>query len=217
MIRYLSGVVLLQIVTLALFWASLGSQFDQILIRAVLPALLVALVTGFWFASMARSDGERLRADMIERHAAEKETLLQTAEKTRTELLNKANVDRESVVVQASTEREQLLRQAHKDLLRHEKSVSRRANVKVGLAFAAATTAGVLLLITELLTLGLLTITSAGGALGGYLFRWKQTRDLPTLINPDTRRSADFSQAHGQGDVIEVLPAPANNSSDSTS
>jgi len=183
MIRYLSGVVLLQIVTLALFWASLGSHFDQILLRAVLPAALVALVTGFWFASISRSDGERLRADLIERHAAEKEQLLQRAEKSREELLNKANSDRESIVVQASSEREKLLRQAHKDLRRHEKSVSRRANVKVGLAFAGTTAAGVIMLITELLTLGLLTITSAGGALGGYLFRWKQTRDIPALIN----------------------------------
>ena len=101
MIRYLSGVVLLQIVTLALFWASLGSEIDEILIRSVLPAALIALVTGFWFSSIARSDGERLRADMIERHAAEKEKLLQAAEKSRTEILNKANVDRESIVVQA--------------------------------------------------------------------------------------------------------------------
>ena len=42
MIRYLSGVVLLQIVTLALFWASLGSEIDEILIRSVLPAALIA-------------------------------------------------------------------------------------------------------------------------------------------------------------------------------
>ena len=212
MIRYFSGVVLLQIVTLALFWASLGSEFDEILIRSVLPAALIALVTGFWFSSIARSDGERLRADMIERHAAEKEKLLQTAEKSRTDILNKANVDRESIVVQASTEREQLLRQAHKDLLRHEKSVSRRANFKVGLAFAATTAAGVLLLITELLTLGLLTITSAGGALGGYLFRWKQTRDLPRLINPDTGRVVGVNQTPSKGEVIEVLPAPTDTS-----
>jgi hypothetical protein len=40
----------------------------------------------------------------------------------------------------------------------------------------AVTGLGVLMLATHMLTLGLLTITTAGGAMGGYLLRWRQSR-----------------------------------------
>ncbi len=46
----------------------------------------------------------------------------------------------------------------------------------MGLAFAGALAAAGIMLITELLTLGLLTLTTAGGALGGYFMRAKQER-----------------------------------------
>ncbi len=79
--------------------------------------------------------------------------------------------------------------------MQRERSISRRANLKVGLAFMAVSGLGVLMLVTNMLTLGLLTITTAGGALGGYLLRWRQSRlaldrlseALPDIDSPGPR------------------------------
>jgi len=40
--------------------------------------------------------------------------------------------------------------------------------------------AGVVMIITELITMGMMTLTTAGGALGGYLFRGKSGRHSST-------------------------------------
>jgi hypothetical protein len=51
-----------------------------------------------------------------------------------------------------------------------------KANFKVGLAVTGAVGAGIIMLFTELLTMGLLTLSTAGGALVGYGARARQDR-----------------------------------------
>ncbi|MBX2837012.1 MAG: hypothetical protein KTR35_09170 [Gammaproteobacteria bacterium] len=152
MLRYLPGILVVQLVTVAIFWANQDRSVNDLLVSAVLPAALIALVTAFWFASISRADGERLLGKIRHQHAKEREKLQIDAEK------DKAKV----------------LKETHKTIRREERRVGRKANLKVGLAFMGAAMAGVVMIITELLTLGLITITTAGGAMGGYLLRWRQ-------------------------------------------
>jgi hypothetical protein len=162
--RYLPGILIVQIVTLSIFWVSLDASLvdspKTLLLQAGVPALLIALVTALWFASIARADAERMTAKLRVNHARDREKLQVNAERTKAKLRE----------------------QAHKEIRKQERRVSRRANFKVGLAFTAATVAGVLMLLTEMLTLGLMTITTAGGAMGGYLLRWRQARS--DTVNP---------------------------------
>lgn len=176
MFRYLPGILLVQVVTLALYWVNQGASIENLLLRAGLPALIIACVTALWLSTLGRMEAERRNAELRESHAGEREQLNREIERTRSEVLQQASADKAQIQARAHAERERLVRKTHKELMQRERSISRNANIKVGLAFMGVTGLGVLMLITELMTLGLLTITTAGGAMGGYVFRWRQSR-----------------------------------------
>lgn len=185
--------MLIQVVTLALFWVNQGATIEDLLLRAGLPAAIFACVTALWLSTLARMDGERRSAELREKHASEREQLNREIERTRSEVLQQASADKAQIQERAHVERERLVKQTHKQLMQRERSISRRANLKVGLAFMAVSGLGVLMLVTNMLTLGLLTITTAGGALGGYLLRWRQSRlalDRLSEALPDADTSA---------------------------
>ena len=122
--------------------------------RLGLPLLVVALVAAFWFSSLATHlavrRAERLRAEM----ERERERFAR---------------ERESIRVKAEQEKTRLLQRSHKEMTRESRRANSRANLKVGAAFAVAAGAGVVMMAVNFFTLGLLTLTGVGGALGGYL------------------------------------------------
>lgn len=198
MLRYFPGIVLVQLVTLALFWVNRSGSIEEILLRAGLPALFIACVTALWLSTIGRMDSERQQSKLKEEHFNERENLNRKIERVRSDSLQQASADKAQIIERAHSERERLVRQTHKEIIKQERRVSRRANVKVGLAFMAMTGVGVILLITELLTLGLLTITTAGGAMGGYLMRWRQTRRVMDLV----------TQSPGESDTVDAEFVP---------
>lgn len=201
MFKYLPGIILVQVVTLALLWVNAQSPLEELLARVALPAILLSTVTALWFAAISRAETQkahatlldeqqRSQADMLEKHFQEREKLTRSMERTRADVMQKA-----------SSEREELVRKTHADLIKAERRAHRGANLKVGAAFTLVTVAGVGLLFVQFMTLGLLTITAASGALGGYLLRWKQTRrvmqlhadsgvSLPSLESADEKPDA---------------------------
>lgn len=178
MFRYLPGIVLVQVVTLTLLWVNAGATLEQLLLRVGLPALVISAVIALWLSMIGRMETERRNSALREQHAVEVTRLNREIERARADILQQASADKAQLVERAHTERERLVKQTHKELLKRERSINRQANIKVGLAFMGVTAIGVVLLITELLTLGLLTIMTAGGAMGGYLLRWRQTRQM---------------------------------------
>ncbi|NND92476.1 MAG: hypothetical protein HKN42_16575, partial [Granulosicoccus sp.] len=76
------------------------------------------------------------------------------------------------------------------------------------------------LLATNLMTLGLLTITTAGGAMGGYLFRWRQSRqalDRLSTLPMESGKNDVVPDAAGDIDTAlkstsSSLPVPASQS-----
>ena len=180
--RYFPGIVLVQLVTLTLFWVNRSASLEELLLRAGLPALFIAGVTALWLSTIGRMDAERRQNKLREQHFSEREKLHRKIERVRSDTLQQASADKAQIIERAHTERERLVKQTHKEIIKQERRVGRRANMKVGLAFMAMTGLGVLMLITELLTLGLLTITTAGGAMGGYLLRWRQTRRVMDMV-----------------------------------
>lgn len=182
MLRYLPGILIVQLITVAIFWANRTQDLPSLWVSAVLPIGLIGFVTAFWFSSVAKADGERLIGKVRSEHAKEREKLQLDAEK------DKAKV----------------FKQTQKTIRREERRVGRRANIKVGLAFAGAALAGVVMIITELLTLGLMTITTAGGAMGGYLLRWKQAHLSTTDNTLDSANYKVINPPESSGELVST-------------
>jgi hypothetical protein len=170
MLKYLLGIVLIQAATVAVVLLTPPDLQGWGLLRVIVPALCISFPSAFWFSSMAH----HLRKDH----------------------LSKANEqfarERESLRVNAERSKARTVKQAQKDIAREARVTHARASFKVGAAFAGLIGAGVLLLLTQFLTVGIIALSTAGGALGGYLYRGRQYK---TAL-----------QAPGKGQLIEVSP-----------
>lgn len=187
MLRYLPGILLVQAVTAILLWVNLDASPRDLAIQFGVPAALITLVTGLWFASIARADAERANAKIRVQHAKEREKLQVNAEK------NKARI----------------MEQTHKEIRKQEKRIGRKASFKVTLAFIGASAAGLLMLITELITFGLMTIMTTVGGLGGYLVRARQSHDANKPAS-----NAPITIIDGDAQVTK-LPSPVDQTPES--
>ena len=160
MLRFLAGILIIQAVTVLLVVASdLGFGVWEPWWPVLVALGVIALVATFWLSALAghlrRDEIERLRADFAR--------------------------ERENLRVKAEREKTRIVRQSHKSIEKQARRTEARANLKVGAAFTAAAGIGLLMLLTNFVTLGLLTITGAGGALGGYLLhRYQSAKAGPT-------------------------------------
>ena len=208
MFRYLPGIILVQLVTLTLFWVNSDSTLNEWLTRVALPSLLLSSVTALWFAAISRMQSQRENAALTEKHFEEREELMRTLERTRADVMQQASAEQARIIERASSEREQLVQQTNQDMIRAERRASRSANMKVGAAFTLVTVAGVGLLFIQFMTLGLLTITAASGALGGYLLRWKQTRRVTQFARDAAKAVDGVIEKDSRADATVKEPAP---------
>ena len=202
MLKFLPGIILVQTVTLALVWFNLNSAGTDLLLRAALPAVLLSIVTALWFAAISRIQTQEAHAKLLEEHFKEREELTRTLERTRSDVMQQASAEQAKLIEQTSASREELVRQTHQDMMKAERRASRSANMKVGAAFTFVTMAGVGLLFVQFMTLGLLTITAASGALGGYLLRWKQTRRTLLLASENQINTLGVNAAPDDSSLV---------------
>ncbi len=176
MLRFLAGIFLVQATTAALILVS-RPEVDRW--GNWLPLLLalgvIGLVAAFWFTAVAshlrRDDVERLRSDFARQ--------------------------REDLRVRAERDKTQLIRKSQKTIASETRRAEARANRKVGAALAAAAGMGLLMMLANFMTLGLLVMTAAGGALGGYLLRRNLLPRLPRLTTrqvPATKRNSSLGR-----------------------
>ncbi|PWQ92750.1 hypothetical protein [Leucothrix pacifica] len=162
MLRFLPGVLLLQLATLGICLFIPQPIEGKAWIAVLLPIVLLGIFVALWFGSVAKNSTQE----------AVNKTKLAFAK------------ERENIHVKAEKAKSKLIDKTHKQIASESRKTHRGANLKVGLAFAATVGAGILMLVIELLTFGLMTITTAGGALGGYLVRAKKAhRELEALAN----------------------------------
>jgi hypothetical protein len=168
MLKFIPGILLLQVITIALVLIAPADLENWGWLRLAIPILIAGFLTAFWFGSIAARQRKDKISRLKEYHAKERETIRVNAERTKTKLV----------------------KQAQRKTLQEVRRSSTRANIKIGLAFAAAVGLGGLLILTQFMSLGVLTLTTAGGALGGYLLRIRQEKgklQLP-LKGQDTTR-----------------------------
>lgn len=178
MLRYLPGIVLVQVATVALALAALKTDDRELWIAIACLALIINLVTAFWFGSIT----SHLKKDAV---AKAREQFSQEREKLR---------------VNAERQKSKLLKQTHAQMTKATNRAHARANFKVGAAFAGIIGAGALMMFTQFMTLGILTLATGGGALAGYLTRLRQ--ELPTR-----RKQAQLE--YDKQPAPEALPPPA--------
>ena len=194
MLRFLPGVLLLQLATLVLLWFNLSSDSDlpmipdtPMLLQVLLPCVLLGLLSAFWFSALARQANERALGKLKETHARE----------------------RQKIEVRAERDKTRMVEQTQKEIKKEARRVNTKANVKVGLSLMGVAVAGVVMIITELITMGMMTLTTAGGALGGYLFRGKSARrEVPESTGPQIPRVV------GEGMVVAEQQTATSSSTD---
>jgi hypothetical protein len=156
--KFLAGILLLQGGTALLGLAALRSNQTEVRALLALLALTFGAVTALWFASMAGS--------------------------TRREALARAKQgfteERAALRVRAEREKARLLAESQRKLARTRDRLQGRANLKVGAAFAGVAGLGALMMLTQFVTVGLLTLAAGGGAAAGYFTRVRQERRRAT-------------------------------------
>lgn len=152
MIKYLIGILLVQITTVVLVLLAPPSLEGIGLLRLAIPIVFIGFVAAFWFSSQA----EHLRKDHLSKAHA-----------------NFAR-EREEIKVNAERAKTRVVKAAQKEVAKEARITHAKANFKVGATFAAAIGAGALLLLTQFLTIGLLLMTTSGGAFAGYLYRGRK-------------------------------------------
>lgn len=118
--------------------------------------------------------------------------------------------EREKLKVQAEQEKLNLLRETHKQVSKEATKASARANFKIGLVASAAVIGGIVLIATHMFYLGILTLTTAGGGLAGYLMRMRQEkRDLQKQLAKNIVSADELELEETLEDEIPTLALPS--------
>ncbi|WML90092.1 hypothetical protein [Thiothrix lacustris] len=174
MLKFLPGILLLQAITVALVLLAPADLTAWGWLRLFIPVLIVGLLTAFWFNASAAHHSKDAISNLKESHAREREALRINAERAKAKVM----------------------KEAHQETMQEVRRTSTQANIKVGMAFAGAAGIGGLLLLTQFMTLGLLMLTTAGGALGGYVVRIRQEKakaNVLTSTSPNKPRLINAS------------------------
>jgi uncharacterized membrane protein YbhN (UPF0104 family) len=170
---------MVQLATVALVLLAPPNLQGISLLRLIVPLLVIGFVAAFWFSSLAHL----LRKDEL--HKADKAFAK----------------EREKIKVSAERAKTRVVKQAQKEVAKEARNTHAKANFKVGATFAAAIGVGALMLLTQFLTIGLLMMTTSGGALAGYLYRGrKQTR---AALPSDNDSNAKLIEAKS---ITKLLP-----------
>jgi hypothetical protein len=152
MLKYLPGILIIQIATVAMTLAALKSSDQELWLAIALLGSIIGLVTAFWFSSIASNVKKDALAQAKDEFSKEREKLRVNAERQKTRLVKKS----------------------HEQIRKETNRAYAKTNFKLGAGFIGIVGAGTLMIFTQFLTLGLLTMALGGGALGGYLMRTRQ-------------------------------------------
>ena len=159
MLKFFPGILLVQVITIGLVLIAPADLENWGWLRLAVPIFIAGFLTALWFGSISAHQRKDEINRMSKTHYKEREALRVNAERAKAELLRKAQ----------------------RTTLKEVRRSSMRANIKVGLAFAGLAGLGGVLILTQFMSLGLLTLATAGGGLGGYLLRVRQERSKNQL------------------------------------
>lgn len=159
-IKFAIGVLLVQGATVLLVIAAQQANVRETWLLLLGLALLIGLLAALWFSSIASHCSQHALARASE----------------------KFSKDRERIRRQSEKEKTREIKESHRQLLRETRRVQSRSTMKLAAGLAGLAAVGVALVFTQFMTLGLLALSSGGGALVGYAVRARQNR-LPGKRN----------------------------------
>lgn len=160
-IKFLVGVFLLQGATALLLLTAQDADLHKSgwLIAAL--GILIGVIAAFWFSAISSHASQHSFARASE----------------------KFNRQRDRIRRQADKEKTKEIRNSHQQVLRETRRIQNRSKLKMGASMAGIAGLGAVLLFTQFMTLGLLAISTAGGAMLGYGYR---ARKYPSITQaPD--------------------------------
>ncbi len=151
-LNFLLGIVVVEIATIifVLLYGDDLAQNDTL--RLAMPLLFVALLVAFWFRWLCAYSSKEAQEKIKEKFLKERENLKVNAQKSQTKII----------------------KQAQQDIAREAKITHAKANFKLGMAFAGVIAVGGLFFVAQMFTVGLMMLSSGGGAIGGYWLRNRQ-------------------------------------------
>ncbi|MFP4280157.1 MAG: hypothetical protein ACLFQI_09195 [Halochromatium sp.] len=150
LLRFLIGILLLQVATVLLTYTALKTDLEQTASLFAGLAALLGFLVALWFDSVVGSVREQSLARQHKRHTREREKLRLQAEREKAKLAVR------------------------------KKKAAGGAKLRTGVAVGGVVGVGVAMMFAQFLTLGLLTIATAGGAAAGYGLRLRQERRIRT-------------------------------------
>jgi Flp pilus assembly protein TadB len=152
-LRFLPGILALEMVAaiFAFVWVQPAAN-DALLLPLGLILMIVTLLAAVWFGSIA---------DHVRKDALAKTQSVHARE-------------RESLAIKAEAEKRSALEHSHLRIMKETARAQAQANWRLGLGLGGLVAVGGILLAIEFMTVGLLVMATAGGALGGYLTRARQ-------------------------------------------
>ena len=177
MLRFFFGILLVQTTTVVLVLLAPDDLQGLAWLRLLIPLLVIGFFSAFWFSSMSKHKSKDEISQMQQQHAREREKLQVNAERAKTRLVKKTQ----------------------QQIARDAKITHGKASFKVGAALAGVMGFGALMLLTQFLTLGVVTLTTAGGALGGYFYRGRKEKN---------NRLSHLDNNHGK---VKVIPPEKSN------
>jgi hypothetical protein len=168
LIRFLVGIFLLQGVTAVLVFTALGTDWQTTWPLFVLLGGSVGALVALWFSALVGADRRHAVARITERLSKEREDLRVKAEQQR--------VKAEQQRVKEARDVERQMAKVTAAAAAKGGGLGRGLSLKSGAMVGGAVGVGVALLLTQFVTIGLLTLTTAGGAALGYGVRARQEK-----------------------------------------
>ncbi|MCP4040666.1 MAG: hypothetical protein GY731_01765 [Gammaproteobacteria bacterium] len=151
-LQFLIGILLIQAATGAIVVALLRTDNWEAWALLAMLSLLLSLLAALWFASIAAHVNQD----------------------TTSHLKAKFSREREKIQLKAEQEKSKVIEQSHQRIIKDRDRTQAKANRKIGLSFAGVVAIGAFMLFTQFITIGVLMLTTTGGALAGYTFRARQ-------------------------------------------
>jgi len=148
MLRFLIGILLLQAATALLTYTALMTDLEQTAYLFAGLAALLGFLVALWFDSVVGTVREQTLARQNKRHTREREKLRMQAEREKAKLAVRKKKD------------------------------AGGAKLRTGVAVGGVVGVGIAMMFAQFLTLGLLTISTAGGAAAGYGLRLRQEKRI---------------------------------------
>ena len=154
LLKYLIGILFVQGVTVLLVVTAYRTDLEKTGVLFLLLNLAIGALTAFWFTSMA--EGVRKQALMRAKEGFARE--------------------REKIRVYAEKDKAKEVRNSQRRVDREKRRVQKGGIRKTGLMLGGAAGLGAVMVLTQFVTLGLLTLTTVGGVALGYGLRTRQER-----------------------------------------